>query len=438
VKPRRPGGAEGLDGPTRTAQDKGVADLLAEVIRATASVAGADALLDRAATALLSRADWVIADRLEDPDVIVRVAAVDRTGALPLGPRRGSPQWRRSSASTLGVLPAALAAPHHMLRLDKSRLEELAHAPRRSHESAQAAGALALGTTELLVVGLMRREVPLGALTLGIRGGGFSTDEIAELGDVAAYLGVALEAARLHTTQAAVATAMQHSLLPPLPVVPGLRLAARYSPAAGGLDVGGDWYDAFPSPAGLTVVVGDALGHDVAAAARMAELRNLLRAHAVDHDEPPSQVISRLERSAAALALDAMATCLVGRLEPGAGGSWRMTWSSAGHLPPVLLRDGRACLLETTADLMFGVERDSDRCDHVTELGPGDVVVLYTDGLIEKPGEALAGRLELLRREVERFAADQPDELVDELIADFIGDSTDDVALFAIGVASGP
>jgi serine phosphatase RsbU (regulator of sigma subunit) len=167
----------------------------------------------------------------------------------------------------------------------------------------------------------------------------------------------------------------------------------------------------------------------------MAELRNLLRALAVDHDEPPSAVISRLEHTAAALQLEVMATCLVGRLEPQPGERWRLTWSSAGHLPPLLLREQRAQLLEPPVDLMFGVDRDTPRGDHVVDLGPGDVVLLYTDGLIEHPGKPLSHQLELLREAVECRHANLPEELLDELLAEFVADAADDVALFALAVA---
>jgi serine phosphatase RsbU (regulator of sigma subunit) len=87
---------------------------------------------------------------------------------------------------------------------------------------------------------------------------------------------------------------------------------------------------------------------------------------------------------------------------------------------------------------MFGVEPDSARCDHVVGLAPGDLVILYTDGLIEKPGAPLAARLELLRDAVQRFPAETAEELVDELLAAFIDDTNDDIAIFAIGVATQP
>jgi sigma-B regulation protein RsbU (phosphoserine phosphatase) len=273
----------------------------------------------------------------------------------------------------------------------------------------------------------------LGVLTLGRRQR-FADDELAELADVAAHLGAVLDAARLHELQSTVATTMQKSLLPPLPAVAGLRFAARYSPASRGLAVGGDWYDAFPTDSGVVLVVGDASGHDVGAVARMADLRNLLRAYAVDRDEPPSGLVSRLDRSAARLGLDATATCVVGRLQPGDGARWQLSWTSAGHLPPVLLRGGRARLLDPAPELMLGVDTSTVRTDHTLELQPGDLLLLYTDGLVEVRGASLQERLELLRAQVEDDSGLVPDLLAERLLAAIGAGGMDDVALLIVEV----
>lgn len=184
------------------------------------------------------------------------------------------------------------------------------------------------------------------------------------------------------------------------------------------------------------LVIGDASGHDVAAAARMADLRNLLRAHAVDREDSPAALVNRLERTADALALDATGTCVVGslrRAEP-AGSAWELVWTSAGHLPPVLLRAESTRLLETTADLMLGVDPHSPRQDHVLALVPGDVLVLYTDGLVEVRGVPLEERLELLRSTAHGHRGDAPDRLAELLVRTVGGEATDDVALLIVRV----
>jgi serine phosphatase RsbU (regulator of sigma subunit) len=270
-------------------------------------------------------------------------------------------------------------------------------------------------------------------LTLG-SSSGFSDEHVAELLDVALQVGLALDGARLLAGQRAIATALQTSLLPPLPAVPGLRLAARYHPAAQGLTVGGDWYDAFLPGSGLVVVIGDASGHDVAAAARMSDLRNLLRAYAVDEEQPPSAVVERMDHTAQTLGLEATATCVLARLQRTGAGGWRMHWTNAGHLPPIHLHAGRAELVETPPDLMLGVEPGTRRSDHQRGLAPGDTVVLFTDGLVEVRGESLDDRLELLRSLVEQHSDAGPDALLDALLAALGAGATDDIALLAVQV----
>jgi serine phosphatase RsbU (regulator of sigma subunit) len=216
--------------------------------------------------------------------------------------------------------------------------------------------------------------------------------------------------------------------------VPGLRLAARYHPAAHGLTVGGDWYDAFVPGSGLVVVIGDASGHDVGAAARMSDLRNLLRAYAVDQAQPPSAVVERMDRTADTLGLEATATCVLARLDPTGADTWSLRWTNAGHLPPIHLHAGRATLLETPPDLMLGVDPRTRRSDQQRDLVPGDVLLLYTDGLVEVRKESLDVRLALLRETVERHADGGPDQLVDALLADLGSGAEDDIALLALEV----
>lgn len=406
--------------------------LLADVVRATASTNDSATLLDRVAQLLTCRADWVIADRLDDPDLISRVAAYDVRGPLALPDAAGATSARRSAAGSVGLLPSMIGAPQPFWHLRLADLQALA-ASAEPHRAQQAQLALSLGASEVLLLALVARNTVVGVITLGSRRG-FSPGDVTELTDVALHVALALDAARLLTVQRAVATAMQTSLLPPVPSVTGLRLAARYAPAAQGLDVGGDWYDAFVTPTGLTIVIGDASGHDVSAAVRMAALRNILRAHAVDRVEPPSDLVARLERTADALGLDATGTCIVGQLQPRDDGTWQFSWTNAGHLPPVLVRAGQAELLETPADLMLGVDPTADRRDHGQGLQPGDVLLLYTDGLVEVRGTSLDEHLEVLRHTAGEHAGDHPDGLVDALLATLASAGSDDVALLAVQV----
>jgi serine phosphatase RsbU (regulator of sigma subunit) len=407
-------------------------DLLTAVVRATGTAQDSDDLLDRVARTLTSVADWVLADRLDDPDLITRVAAYDASGPLVLAAEVGPTSTRRSSAGSMGLLPAVLASPGHTLRLGRDELERAA-AGADARRREQARVALQAGFVDLLVVALVARDVPVGVLTLGSRTP-FTEQQLQAVADVAVHVCVALDAARLLGVQREVATVMQTSLLPPVPRIDGLSLAARYIPAVQGLDVGGDWYDAFRVASGLALVIGDVRGHDVAAAARMAELRNLLRALVVDRQEGPASTLARLEQTVSALGLDAAATCVLAVLRPTAGGAHELTWSSAGHLPPVLVHDGRARLLETEADLMLGVSMRSARTEHRLTLVEGDLLVMCTDGLVESRQTSLHERLEVLRRTVEAHARGNPDAVAEALLHELAAAPSDDVALLVIKV----
>ena len=410
----------------------GATHLLRDVVRATAACTDPHEALARLAGLLVGRlAEWVVADRLDDPDLVVRVAALGPSG--PLGLPAGA-DARRSSAQAGGLLAAVLDSPSRTLRLGEPELRRLATQgdPRVREQVAQLT---ALQARDVVLLGLGGRQ-PAGVLVLGRSDRAFTRDELVLAADVALHVGLVLDAARLLQAQRNVSAALQKSLLPPLPPVEGLALSARYHPAVQGLEVGGDWYDAFLLPDGaLALVVGDATGHDLAAAASMAALRSGLRALAVDRQEQPAQVLGRLDRVGDALRAAASGTCLYARLEspvPGAGTAWRLRWSSAGHLPPLLLRDGRAQLLETPADLMLGVDPAAVRTDHERALHPGDLLLLYTDGLVEERRHSLDAQLAGLCRLVEGAVGADPEALAELLLGALPGD--DDAAVLVVRV----
>ena len=409
-------------------------DLLGPALRTLAGCSGADDALTRIGELLLPDwADWCLLDRLEAPDVIVRVVAATADGPLELPELLGAPAARRSSAQGQGLLRELAEAPR-LMRFDAAALAALEATTGDGRLRAQARMALDLGTTDLVVLGLTCRGRLLGVLTAGRTTRRFGEADLVALGDLALLGGLVLDAARLRTVQRSVSTALQTSLLPPLPGVPGLSLAARYVPAGSGIDVGGDWYDAFPLPGdAVALVIGDATGHDVDAAARMAELRNLLRAGAADRDGPPGATLSRLERLTDALGVETAATCCYARLQPEEDGAWRLTWSSAGHLPPLLLTADGATLLDTPADLMLGIDPATPRADHTRVLEPGDVLVLYTDGLVEDRHSALTERLAALVDLAGRMRGSAAERLAEVLVTELpVGH--DDVAVLVVRI----
>lgn len=257
---------------------------------------------------------------------------------------------------------------------------------------------------------------------------------------LAGYTAQALDRARMLAERQGVARTLQAAMLSPLPRVHGVTLASIYEPAARTEEVGGDWYDAIELPDGsLSVMIGDVTGHDVAAAALMGQLRSMLRAFAWEHNQPPSAILSILDKTNSGVRLDATGTAIVARLSEEDGGI-RMRWSSAGHPPPVVVRADRSVeVLQGRNDLMLGVEPSTGRRDHETHLEPGDVLVLYTDGLVERRGEMLRDGLDRL---VVTLGSAQAADLADlpaVLVHDLVGEAVaDDVAVLLVRVDERP
>ena len=217
-------------------------------------------------------------------------------------------------------------------------------------------------------------------------------------------------------------------------------VAVRYLPATGAGQVGGDWYDAFLQADGaVNLVIGDVVGHDIGAAATMGQLRSLLRGIAVAGKPGPAQVLDTLDTAIAQLGLHTYATVGMGRLEQTAGevarGVTRLRWASAGHPTPVVLDElgGLIDVPDTSDRLMLGVDRTSTRGETVVELPRGATVLLYTDGLVERPGSDLDVGVDRLNRLAIELAHLPLDELCDQLLDRLVdGRPTDDVALVAV------
>lgn len=416
----------------------GAGGLISTAVRELTGAVSAEQVLSQlAALVVPDLGTWCLADLLQYPDLVVRVAAVGPDGDLAMGPMMGGPQARRSSAQAQGLLARLLDSPQAVMRLGVDQMTELMTST-EPRVRAQAELAMQLGSTDVLVLGLMSRSKPMGVLTIGRAGGAFSDDDLARLRELALLAGALLDNARLVRAQRNMAAALQTRLLPPLPTVPGLALAARYAPADLGLEVGGDWYDVFaPRPGVVALVIGDTTGHDVDAAARMAELRSLLRAVAVGpaHGAPrsPAALLTELDRTASVLGAEASATCLYAEVHE-VGAELELRWSSAGHLPAILLRDGSATVLEAEADLMLGVDPTTSRADHGLPLRRGDRLVLFTDGLIETRASSLDERLALLLEQVRSTAEGNLEEVADLLVSSLAG-GADDVALLLVEVS---
>ncbi|MFC4328074.1 PP2C family protein-serine/threonine phosphatase [Streptomyces andamanensis] len=296
--------------------------------------------------------------------------------------------------------------------------------------------------TALIVPMLVRRQV-LGALTFVRRAPGavFDEQEQALAADLGHRAGLALDNARLYALQQYTAEQLQLSLLPDLTGLAHLQLAARYVAARERAEVGGDWYDAFPLPDGSAVLaIGDVVGHDLAAAVRMGQLRNMLRALAYDSGDDPAGVMSRLDRVMQGLTGIELVTAVIARLETPTTDTtpttpWRLHWTNAGHPPPLLARpDGRTVLLEEASAPVLGVDPALVRTTATCELPSGSTVLLYTDGLVERPGEDIGRGLTRLRQHATALAREPLPVFLDELLTRMSDRQQDDVAALALRV----
>ncbi|SNS21676.1 Serine phosphatase RsbU, regulator of sigma subunit [Geodermatophilus saharensis] len=240
---------------------------------------------------------------------------------------------------------------------------------------------------------------------------------------------------RLASATRSLAETLQRSLLTDPPHRPGLDLAVRYRPAAVEAQVGGDWYDAFTSGEGTTLVIGDVTGHDRMAAAVMGQVRNVLRGITAAVGGPPSRVLTTLDRALDGFGTATLATAVLACVEPARAGTHTLTWSSAGHLPPLLVpAAGPPRLLDRRPDLLLGVRPDSVRSDAVEVLAPGTTLLLYTDGLVERRDADLdAGLARLLAAAVD-LAGLPAGEVCDTVLARLAPDRADDVALLGLRV----
>ena len=271
----------------------------------------------------------------------------------------------------------------------------------------------------------------IGAIQIGFASPRrFDGDRRAFLSIVARQCAAALERARRYETEREIAETLQRSVIPErLPELPGIGLAARYLPGTSGLDVGGDWYDVIPLGEGrVGVVVGDVMGKGVRAAAAMAQLRNGLRAYAVEGYKP-GVVLERLNRLAESSGAP-FATVVYVVVDQATGVA---RYASAGH-PPVLLAraDGSRELLVVGSGLPLAVDPSAHYRTGVAELEPGDLLLLYTDGLVESRQRPITEGVERLVTSV------QPDSDLDHVLAvvlDALVESdnrSDDIAILAL------
>lgn len=221
------------------------------------------------------------------------------------------------------------------------------------------------------------------------------------------------------------AVALQRSLLPQaLPEPRGLCLAARYLASQHGMEIGGDFYDAFEIDNRCFLVIGDVQGHSLDAAMVMAELRYSLRAYAFD-GHSPAGVVRRLDSLLVRSESDLIATVCVATVSPDRR---RLSVVTAGHPAPILVRSGVGRQLPVTGTLLGAGVADHEAMSF--DLEPGDRLALFTDGVVERRDGDIQDNIDRLAVDAAAAGGDC-EQVADALIRDW-GDSEDDVALLVV------
>jgi PAS domain S-box-containing protein len=374
-------------------------------------------------------------DRLDDmlEALLPRVCeVVDAEGAaVLLAEEDGTLTLRASMFRDVEKEPLRIALGEGIAgRVARDRQPLLVHDP----DPSEVADPALLGLHSILGVPLMVGGEVAGVLKVGVPAPRrFSEDDLLVLGLAADRVALAIDHLRVYEREHRIAEMLQRSLLPDrLPPLPGLEVAARYEPAASESEVGGDWYDVIAMPGGrVGLVMGDVAGKGLAAASMVGRLRSAMRAYALE-GHAPADVVDRLNQLVWSEPEDShMTTMVYVVFDPLEG---RITWVNAGHLPPLAVTsDGMARFLDGPSSVPLGVMSYPAYEAAETEMPLGGTVLLYTDGLVERPGELLDRGLDRLSAAVrgERVGPQRLCDLVIEQLVPAAG-ASDDVALLAL------
>jgi len=325
-------------------------------------------------------ADHCVVDLVEEGGRVRRYAVVHAEG-LPVPPGNDSwtPVGREVHYPPGHPVRSVLDSGETVaMRADPARYDYAAVAPTPgSAEYARRAGIRAALTLPLRARG---RVVGVVSFVRSATERDYGDEDRLLAGQLADRAAVAIDNARLYGNEQRRALALQRRLLPArLPDVQGVRAASRYLPATGG-QVGGDWYDLVRLPGGrVAIVVGDVMGRGTNAAALMGQVRAALRGYAVQ-DLPPADVLTAADELVRGLDDDTIVTCVYAVLDPRDG---RLALANAGHVPPLLLGGGPAGRSLAATGPPLGAGGREPYAQEVARVGGGEVLALYTDGLVE-------------------------------------------------------
>jgi serine phosphatase RsbU (regulator of sigma subunit) len=390
-------------------------EFLAEATEAMVSANEPDEVLQSLVRLAVPRlAAWCAVYVAERGGLRQAAVAADFGGTADITPRLYLPL----NASTIVTRVFRAGVVPEIVHIDERLLQ--AYYPAQA-----AARLLGLGLTAGLAAPIRLRGENVGLLVLALQR---DSEEFrfAATG-LAARAAIALENAQRHRHQHDVVRTLTEALLPTeLPAVDGYDLAARYVPSSGG--VCGDWYEVEASPAGrLWLGLGDASGHGIAAASTMALVRNAALG-VREIEQEPAQLMAILSRVVEHARPSDIVTAIYGTLEPGSG---HLRWCSAGHPHGVVLSvDGSMDELPGVHGPPLGVRSEYETNRY--RLEPGDTLVLYTDGIVERRGEDVGVGV---KRLVDLIAGSYPvtaPELADLIVEELCADRDDDCCLLIV------
>jgi serine/threonine-protein kinase RsbW len=288
-----------------------------------------------------------------------------------------------------------------------------------------------LELSSYMAVPLVAGNQILGAVTLVSTGARrYSPDDLALAEDLARRVALVVAKERRFDRERSSSHALQTSLLPHrLPAVAGVEVAVRYLPGTKDAEVGGDFWDVVALPTGeVALMVGDVAGHDMTAAATMAQIRAACRAWRA-HTTGPADLISVIQDGWHQLDLDRIATAVFARLHPGSG---RLRIASAGHPLPLIIAESTASFVEVQCAPPFGAPaRRPDTWEAI--LPAGGMVLFFTDGLVEDRHRQIDEGLRQLMKAATSSPLLEPEALADHVLATVSGDErSDDIALVIV------
>ncbi len=288
----------------------------------------------------------------------------------------------------------------------------------------------------VVVHSIVGRSAVQGILVTTPRHGGgleaYSEHDLTVLYLVVRRVGLAADNVRLYLREHRLAETLQRAMLPEQAEIADLDVWSYYAPSSGHAQVGGDWYDVLETSEGsVAVVIGDVVGHDVQAAAVMGQLRAVVRSYA--HDDPdPAVVLNRVDHHVAGVRPARQASLvLLSLTRRGAG--WQVCWSRAGHLPPVLVHDGKGRGLTGGAGSLIGFG-EGNRASDCVDVQPGDFIVLFTDGLIERRTRPLRAAYDDLVEAVSELGGLDAASVGERMLTRFSGPTEDDVAVVVVRI----